>query len=480
MNDIAKDSTENTSSSSKDFASEAASSKDSSSRDAVSGDSSCVVSLSPSAVDSLWACPVCGLLNRQLSGPQPGSAATYFGTLIHETARWASENQHYDMPETEVAETEVAETKVAETEYSPYSAQVRRINAIANLMEKYYASIAPELADIRNSRERYSALARETNISRALHTIAQYFVTSYDQSTYVFDAKKSHEGVLESLTKSEKSLESSIGVLQEAYCEFKTSAHFGFENIAMLVNNALKASNLQTIKLHDVYELMGALVGGWPDGANENLIVHIHGRIDRMEKRKNSDGSKNIRLIDYKTGKVPPSTGVFNDLQLVCYQLALLFADKDPLISALDAPTISRSVLFHVVSNDYPAQDHHVAENVYQPPLCVGNALNNQPLETRVGFKTMSRLMDCPNLAQIMKSCPSGVSEEAWQSFRALSETAKWSLTMISRVFYAAAATNSWQIVARPTSEHLKYCRSKQVCPACAGSIDTVYEVRQL
>ena len=485
MNDIAKDSTENTAASSKDFVSEDASSKDFASRAASSEDSSCVVSLSPSAVDSLWACPVCGLLNRQLSGPQPGSAATYFGTLIHETARWASENQHYDMPETEVAETEVAEpevpeTEVAETEYSPYSAQVRRINAIANLMEKYYASIAPELADIRNSRERYSALARETNISRALHTIAQYFVTSYDQSTYVFDAKKSDEGVLESLTKSEKSLESSIGVLQEAYCEFKTSAHFGFENIAMLVNNALKASNLQTIELHDVYELMGALVGGWPDGANENLIVHIHGRIDRMEKRKNSDGSKNIRLIDYKTGKVPPSTGVFNDLQLVCYQLALLFADKDPLISALDAPTISRSVLFHVVSNDYPAQDHHVAENVYQPPLCVGNALNNQPLETRVGFKTMSRLMDCPNLAQIMKSCPSGVSEEAWQSFRALSETAKWSLTMISRVFYAAAATNSWQIVARPTSEHLKYCRSKQVCPACAGSIDTVYEVRQL
>ncbi|RIY27690.1 helicase, partial [Bifidobacteriaceae bacterium WP022] len=174
---------------------------------------SSVVSLSPSAVDSLWACPVCGLLNRQLLGPQPGSAATYFGTLIHETARWASENQHYDMPETEVDETETANNSA---DYSPYSPLVRRSNAIANLMEKYYLSIAPELADIRDSKEHYSALAREKNIKRALHAIAQYFVTSYDQSTYALNSKKSENGILESLTKSEKSLESSIGRLQQA------------------------------------------------------------------------------------------------------------------------------------------------------------------------------------------------------------------------------------------------------------------------
>ena len=163
----------------------------------------------------------------------------------------------------------------------------------------------------------------------------------------------------------------------------------------------------------------------------------------------------------------------------VCYQLALLFADENPLISAANAPTIARSVLFHVVDNDYPAQDHSVAENLYQPPLCIAQALNNQPLETRAGFKTMSRLLDCPQLEEIMKTCPKGVSEQAWQSFRCLSETAKWSLIMISRVFYAAAAVCSQQIIARPTSEHLKYCRAKQVCPACAGRIDTVYEVRQ-
>lgn len=221
---------------------------------------SSVVSLSPSAVDSLWACPVCGLLNRQLLGPQPGSAATYFGTLIHETARWASENQHYDMPETEVDETETANNSA---DYSPYSPLVRRSNAIANLMEKYYLSIAPELADIRDSKEHYSALAREKNIKRALHAIAQYFVTSYDQSTYALNSKKSENGILESLTKSEKSLESSIGRLQQAYCELQTSAHFGFNDIARVLNNTFKNANLQTVTTHDCYELMGALVGGW-------------------------------------------------------------------------------------------------------------------------------------------------------------------------------------------------------------------------
>lgn len=445
---------------------------------------STVVSLSPSAVDSLWACPVCGLLNRQLAGPQPGSAATYFGTLIHETARWASENKHYDFMNTELEESAVKEVEYKEVSVensldSQYSAQVSRINEIANRMEEYYESIAPELADIRDAKERYSALFRQSNISRALHTIAQYFVTSFSQETYNLDAKKSDDGVVESLTPSEKSLESSIGSLLEACCEMPTSAHFGFDDIARVLNNTFKAANLQTVSVRDCYELMGALVGGWPDGACEDLQLHIHGRIDRLEKRKNADGSENIRLLDYKTGKVPPSTGVFNDLQLVCYQLALLFADENPLISTSNAPTIARSVLFHVVDNDYPAQDHSVAENLYQPPLCIAQALNNQPLESRAGFKNMARLLDCPQLEEIMKTCPNNVSDQAWQSFRCLSETAKWSLTMISRVFYAAAAVRSKQIIAHPTSQHLKYCRAKQVCPACAGRIDTVYEVRQ-
>lgn len=438
-----------------------------------------VVSLSPSAVDSLWACPVCGLLSRQLAGPQKGSVATYVGTLIHETARWASENQHYDLPETKVEETCAEASVTSESSYSPYVSKVRRINAIAQNMADYYASIAPELADIRDTRERYSALARQTNIMRALTTIAQYLVTAYDQSTYQLDAQKSDSGMLQTLSASKKTISNGIGTLQKAYCELPTSAHFGFDDITAVLNNTLQAANLPTMQLSDVIALMGALVGGWPDGVCDDLQVHIHGRIDRMETRTHADGSTSMRVLDYKTGKALSASGVFNDLQLVCYQLALVFADEKPLISNPHAPTIARSMLFHVVYNDTPAQDHNVAENVYQPPLFVGNMLNNNPSETRVGFKTMSRLFDNPQREKLLSERPEGVSEQAWQSFRCLSETAQWSLNMIARVCYAAAVVRSQRIVAHPTSQHVQYCRSQQVCPACAGRLDTVYEVRQ-
>ncbi|WP_250309922.1 PD-(D/E)XK nuclease family protein [Gardnerella sp. Marseille-Q2328] len=438
-----------------------------------------VVSLSPSAVDSLWACPVCGLLSRQLAGPQKGSVATYVGTLIHETARWASENQHYDLPETKVEETCAEASVTSESSYSPYVSKVRRINAIAQNMADYYASIAPELADIRDTRERYSALARQTNIMRALTAIAQYLVTAYDQSTYQLDAQKSDSGMLQTLSASRKTISNGIGTLQKAYCELPTSAHFGFDDVTKVLNNTLQAANLPTMQLSDVIALMGALVGGWPDGVCDDLQVHIHGRIDRMETRTHADGSTSMRVLDYKTGKALSASGVFNDLQLVCYQLALVFADEKPLISNPHAPTIARSMLFHVVYNDTPAQDHNVAENVYQPPLFVGNMLNNNPPESRVGFKTMSRLFDNPQREKLLSERPEGVSEQAWQSFRCLSETAQWSLNMIARVCYAAAVVRSQRIVAHPTSQHVQYCRSQQVCPACAGRLDTVYEVRQ-
>jgi integrase/recombinase XerC len=56
---------------------------------------------------------------------------------------------------------------------------------------------------------------------------------------------------------------------------------------------------------------------------------------------------------------------------------------------------------------------------------------------------------------------------------------AVWSLSMIARVFYAAAASRSTHIQARPKPDHLQYCRMKAACPACAGEINTVFETRQ-
>mgnify|MGYP002732034060 FL=1 len=61
-----------------------------------------VVTLSPSAVDNLWACPVCWMLENRFSGPRMGSVATNFGSLIHTVAQKATE-AGLDMPEQHTA-----------------------------------------------------------------------------------------------------------------------------------------------------------------------------------------------------------------------------------------------------------------------------------------------------------------------------------------------------------------------------------------
>lgn len=74
---------------------------------------------------------------------------------------------------------------------------------------------------------------------------------------------------------------------------------------------------------------------------------------------------------------------------------------------------------------------------------------------------------------------PLEVSDEHWNEFLGLRGTmAVWSLTMIARVFYAAAASRANEITARPTTEHVKYCRNTTICPACAGEQNTVFERR--
>ena len=71
------------------------------------------------------------------------------------------------------------------------------------------------------------------------------------------------------------------------------------------------------------------------------------------------------------------------------------------------------------------------------------------------------------------------VSEENWkQLLESRSKMTVWSLTMISRVFYTAAKRRATSITARPTVEHVGYCRTygSGVCPACQGEQNTVFE----
>ena len=456
-----------------------------------------LVTLSPSMVDKLWSCPVCCLLESKFAGPAVGSTAAQFGTLIHETARWASQDEHLDndyllknYPQLQAFVSGFVGTRAQESadfdfSFDSFSAlQKKAIDDVANKMIDHYYSICPSDSSISNVKDRYRFIKNDLNVRRALYTIAQYFVGSLNGQNYPILAQKDEDGVVTKILPApEKSKTAKptiadvpLGSLEEAYCECQINATFGFDDILNAYNLAAKSQ----ISLEDLYSIMGFLVGGWPNGGSCDLRVRIQGRIDRMELRKLNYNTQQIRLIDYKTGKVPKTQQVFNDLQLICYQLGIVFCsennkDYEQLLK-LKHTKIARSALFHVVYKDSPAQDNGVAENICQPSLFdEDGSLSASEIISRYRYSNNNRLYDLPNIDA--QNPAQGVSQSAWADFVGLPMRAKWSLMMISRVFFAAAAVKSTSFAVEPKADHKNYCRCLDVCPACAEKVDTVYEV---
>lgn len=456
-----------------------------------------LVTLSPSMVDSLWSCPVCCLLERKFAGPTVGSTAAKFGTLIHETARWASQDEHLDneylrkkYPQLQAfvsgfASAHTAEFADFDFSFDSFSAlQKNAIEDVANKMIEHYYSICPSDSSISSVKDRYRFIKNDLNVRRALYTIAQYFVGSLTGQNYPILAQKNEDGVVTKiLSAPEKSKTAKptiadvpLGSLEEAYCECPINATFGFSDILNAYNRAAKSQ----ISMEDLYSIMGFLVGGWPNGGSCDLRVRIQGRIDRMEVRKLNDNTQQIRLIDYKTGKVPKTQQVFNDLQLICYQLGIVFCSENveevKQLLKFKHTKIERSALFHVVYKDSPAQDNGVAENICQPSLFEANgALSASEITSRYKYASNNRLYDLPNIDA--QNPAQGVSQSAWEDFVSLPMRAKWSLMMISRVFFAAAAVKSTSFAVEPKADHKSYCRCLNICPGCAGKVDTVYEM---
>ena len=412
-----------------------------------------MVTLSPSAVDSLWACPVCWMLENRFAGPRPSSVATSFGTLIHAVAQQGSEEGLDHLSHNAQALAALGLDSTAGTE--------RRIEAVSARLNAIYQSKRPDPNAIADTRNRYEATRKDESAADALRNIADYFVRSdADPETYL----------------GKNSSNFSIGALAGAECEREFAARFDVRDILDAYN---AVPGLHPIGRNTLVRLMGALVGGWPEGMDEHLTVRLSGRIDRMETRVLADGGECIRLIDYKTGRTPTVKQIFNDLQLVCYQLGLVFPEDGPRgAKALAAmPHISQSVLFHVGQNAAPARSY-APEGAFQPPLFTDGSLNAEPFTPRYWYKDPNRFFDIPAIDPATP--PEGVSAEAWAQFAALAGTQTlWSLTMIARVFYAAAASRSAIIEAHPQDTHIGFCRMKNVCPACAGQIDTIFETRQ-
>ena len=402
-----------------------------------------VVTLSPSAVDDLWACPVCWMLENRFSGPRMGSAATSFGSLIHMVAQKATE-AGLDMPEQHTAISDMD-----------------NIDAITEQMYAEYERLRGDLNGITDPAQRYQALKKDEQAKDALRNIATYFV----QSNHGDYPIKNNDAF-------------SVGKLTEAEPEMKFAAKFDFDDI-LAAYNAM--DGIHAISRNELIAIMGTLVGGWPQtGMSEHLTVRLTGRIDRLERRDMADGTRQVRLIDYKTGASPNGEGLFNDLQLVCYQLGLVFPEGSGLHGAqavAAAPNITQSALFHVTKHAFPAPyGNTAAESHMQQSLFANGSLNTGAFVPRYYVKKLDKDFQ-DGLDEMIP--PLEVSDEHWSEFVGLRNTmAVWSLTMIARVFYAAAASRASEITARPTSEHMKYCRNTAVCPACAGEQNTVFDRR--
>lgn len=402
-----------------------------------------VVTLSPSAVDNLWACPVCWMLENRFSGPRMGSVATNFGSLIHTVAQKATE-AGLDMPEQHTAISDMD-----------------NIDAITEQMYAEYERLRGDLNGITDPAQRYQALKKDEQAKDALRNIATYFV----QSNHGDYPIKNNDAF-------------SVGKLTKAEPELKFTAKFDFDDI-LAAYNAM--DGIHAISRNELISIMGTLVGGWPQtGMSEHLTVRLTGRIDRVERRDMADGTQQVRLIDYKTGASPNGEGLFNDLQLVCYQLGLVFPEGSGLHGAqavAAAPNITQSALFHVTKHAFPAPyGNTAAESHMQQALFANGSLNTGAFVPRYYIKKLDKDFQ-DGLDEMLP--PMEVSDEHWSEFVGLRNTmAVWSLTMIARVFYAAAASRANEITARPTSEHMKYCRNTAVCPACAGEQNTVFERR--
>ncbi|WP_044087373.1 PD-(D/E)XK nuclease family protein [Bifidobacterium bombi] len=420
-----------------------------------------LVVLSPSQVDEIWGCPVCWLLSRKFSGPAPSSSATGFGTLIHKVAQMASE-EGLDSPD-----------------YLEGRGTQERIDSIAESMMEMYRGLRTEPDSIVDPAQRYKAIAKDMNARTTLGHIASYFVAS-NQSDY-----PGGNGKRDAL----KQEDIPIGILTQVQCEREFTAQVSFDDVLASYN---AVPSVEDIGRTDVMGIMGFLVGGWPEGVSAGMSVGIHGTIDRLEWRRGLDatGEGDVRIVDYKTGHAHTPKAMFNDLQLVCYQLGLAFPVGDVhgfdglsnggFASArqgrtpLAVPRISKAMLFDTEKDGAPAAYGSAPEAKFQPPLFVSGHLNDTAFLARRGYPQPGRLYDVPNLPE---EAPSGVSQNAWRGFVGLRGTqVVWSLTMISRVFYAAAASRSRRFTAYQQHDH--YCTMPTVCPVCAGQVDTVYETR--
>ncbi|PLS27384.1 PD-(D/E)XK nuclease superfamily [Bifidobacterium anseris] len=463
-----------------------------------------VVTLSPSAVDALWGCPVCARMEREFFGPTVQPFTLDYGSIVHAVLEHAT-RMGWDMPgyqdRLDLGDAQL-EARFRESDSPDYATwdevARRRAERLAERMIAYYETLRIDPQTLRDADERYDATLRDERTRQTLLNAADYLVRS-NLPIYEQGPESTEERTVTSIgrngkkrTKNERcprrythSSLPTVGTLVEAEAEISFDASFTLADVTAAFNDATKLQ----LDADQLAAVMGALIGGWPCEWDHRMRIRLTGRIDRRETRRDEGGALSWRLIDYKTGHAHGRVENFSDLQLVCYQLAMRFPHTeggDAGMRSVRLP-VSRAALFDVAEVTYPSAKKSKAEMHYQEPLFDGDALNTAQVGKRNDPNSTYAIAKLGGLFPQIKTFgditpPDGVDEEVWAmlaaSARAESKLLVWSLTMIARVFYAAAASLASTIDAHPTPEHLKYCHDKPICPACAEKMQTVYETK--
>ena len=371
-----------------------------------------VVLLSPSAVDAIWNCPLEWALADQFSGPSPSRVPTEFGSLIHKVASEGTA-QGLDRP----------------SEGNPDVRQQQVRDALLDI----YQQLAPQEQRLRDPDELYDQRGRSSRVESILDSLASYFVRS-STSEYGLEGKNPVP----------------VGDLLGVQSERSFDVSLSVENLVPLWRATFPDRPLDADGL---FALMSGLVDGFPAALDAGTTVRLTGRIDRLEVRSLPEGIR-LRLVDYKTGRVPYTQGqLFNDLQLICYQLGLAFPPtpgsspevgaawslpQAPDLDRTEGMKLSQSLLLQLQSPPKDAQTGLRREEMaYQPPLFERDRLVTiaQP---RTGMP--SPLKSKAEPADLPDQVPPGVDADLWAVVRAdrASSQAVWGLTMIARVFFAA------------------------------------------
>ena len=377
-----------------------------------------VVSLSPSAVDRIWQCPLEWVMSDRYSGPQPSRVATDFGSLIHRVAQEGT-NRGLDKPD----QGELGQDARSLTD--------RKARVSAELLD-IYQEFAQNPPDGLDPKGLYDIHSREHQVEGIIDTLASYFVHGSTDGYGCGGNKPVPVGSLEGV-QSERSFNVTItmddlsGVWRATFPD-------------------------RPLSRERFFSLLSGLVGGFPEALTPATAVRLTGRIDRLESRC-IEGRHYLRLVDYKTGRVHSGTQLFNDLQLVCYQLGLAFQTSEEGVQAgaeagwslPGAPDpgkggglpISQSILFDVAKPPKdPDRGTRPEEARYQPPIFHNGAFTSN-YQARTGVPNPSKLAD---LEDLPVESPQGVDQEVWDMVRnhAGGDQIAWDLTMVARIFFAA------------------------------------------